>query len=157
MQDVSGGVMPRTTVDGRFLNSLTHGRARIDASAIALIVAHPDDESISCGGQLARMDGLWMVLVTDGAPRNLLDARACGFATATEYARARAAEFQAAMQLVHVQRIVRLEISDQEAARQTRERMLQELSQRPVLVIGTHFAGATAGRIIRDGCTYRLV
>ena len=26
----------------------------------------------------------------------------------------------------------------------------------PVLVIGTHFAGATAGRIVRDGDTYRL-
>lgn len=46
--------------------------------------------------------------------------------------------------------------SDQAAARATRERMLQELSQRPVLVIGTHFAGATAGRIVRDGDAYRL-
>src|SRR5205814_4152369 len=46
--------------------------------------------------------------------------------------------------------------SDQAAARHTRERMLQELSQRSVLVIGTHFAGATAGRIIRDGDAYRL-
>jgi DDE domain len=26
----------------------------------------------------------------------------------------------------------------------------------PVLVIGTHFAGATAGRVVRDGTTYRL-
>jgi glyoxylase-like metal-dependent hydrolase (beta-lactamase superfamily II) len=46
--------------------------------------------------------------------------------------------------------------SDQAAARLTRERMLEELSQRPVLVIGTHFAGVTAGRIVRDGDTYRL-
>ena len=35
--------------------------------------------------------------------------------------------------------------SDPEAARRTRERMLKELCERPVLVIGTHFAGATAG------------
>jgi hypothetical protein len=34
--------------------------------------------------------------------------------------------------------------------------MLAELAGRPVLVIGTHFAGATAGRIVRDGDTYRL-
>ena len=27
---------------------------------------------------------------------------------------------------------------------------------RPVLVIGTHFAAPTAGRIVRDGGTYRL-
>jgi glyoxylase-like metal-dependent hydrolase (beta-lactamase superfamily II) len=46
--------------------------------------------------------------------------------------------------------------SDPEMARQTRERMLQELSARPVLVIGTHFAGATAGHIVRDGDAYRL-
>jgi glyoxylase-like metal-dependent hydrolase (beta-lactamase superfamily II) len=46
--------------------------------------------------------------------------------------------------------------SDPDEARQTRERMLQELSERPVLVIGTHFAGATAGHIVRDGDAYRL-
>jgi glyoxylase-like metal-dependent hydrolase (beta-lactamase superfamily II) len=46
--------------------------------------------------------------------------------------------------------------SDPGAAQQTRERMLKELSERPVLVIGTHFAGATAGHIVRDGDAYRL-
>ena len=46
--------------------------------------------------------------------------------------------------------------SDPDAARRTRERMLQELCDRPVLVIGTHFAGATAGHIVRDGDAYRL-
>jgi len=46
--------------------------------------------------------------------------------------------------------------TDPAAAKATRERMLEELSARPVLVIGTHFAGATAGRIVRDGDAYRL-
>ena len=46
--------------------------------------------------------------------------------------------------------------TNQTQARQTRERMLKDLSERPVLVIGTHFAGATAGRIVRDGDAYRL-
>jgi glyoxylase-like metal-dependent hydrolase (beta-lactamase superfamily II) len=46
--------------------------------------------------------------------------------------------------------------SDPDQARETRERMLKELSERPVLVIGTHFAGATAGHIVRDGDAYRL-
>ena len=46
--------------------------------------------------------------------------------------------------------------SDPETSRQTRERMLADLSSRPVLVIGTHFAGATAGRIVKDGDTYRM-
>jgi len=46
--------------------------------------------------------------------------------------------------------------SDPDAARRTREHMLGDLADRPVLVIGTHFAGATAGHIVRDGATYRL-
>ena len=46
--------------------------------------------------------------------------------------------------------------SDPDEARETRERMLGELAGRPVLVIGTHFAGATAGHIVRDGDFYRL-
>jgi glyoxylase-like metal-dependent hydrolase (beta-lactamase superfamily II) len=46
--------------------------------------------------------------------------------------------------------------SDPDEARRTRERMLEGLAGRPVLVIGTHFAGATAGHIVRDGATYRL-
>jgi glyoxylase-like metal-dependent hydrolase (beta-lactamase superfamily II) len=46
--------------------------------------------------------------------------------------------------------------SDPAVAQSTRERMLADLSSRPVLVIGTHFAGATAGRIVRDGDVYRM-
>jgi glyoxylase-like metal-dependent hydrolase (beta-lactamase superfamily II) len=46
--------------------------------------------------------------------------------------------------------------SNPDEARRTRERMLGDLCDRPVLVIGTHFAGATAGRIVRDGDAYRL-
>src|SRR6202166_1654556 len=39
----------------------------------------------------------------------------------------------------------------------TRRIMFERLAGTPVLVVGTHFAGATAGRIVRDGETYRLV
>lgn len=53
--------------------------------------------------------------------------------------------------------------SDPDAARHTRQRMLEALCGRPVLVIGTHFAGATAGHIVREpapaeagGGAYRL-
>ncbi|MGH7092304.1 MAG: MBL fold metallo-hydrolase [Stellaceae bacterium] len=46
--------------------------------------------------------------------------------------------------------------SDPAMAHATRDRMLAELGSRPVLVIGTHFAGATAGRIVRDGDAYRM-
>jgi glyoxylase-like metal-dependent hydrolase (beta-lactamase superfamily II) len=46
--------------------------------------------------------------------------------------------------------------SDPAAAQATRERTLGRLAGTPTLVIGTHFAGATAGRIVRDGDTYRM-
>jgi glyoxylase-like metal-dependent hydrolase (beta-lactamase superfamily II) len=46
--------------------------------------------------------------------------------------------------------------SNPDEARRTRERMLGDLADRPVLIIGTHFAGVTAGHIVRDGATYRL-
>lgn len=45
---------------------------------------------------------------------------------------------------------------DPAAAEVTRRRMLEELAEKPILVIGTHFAGATAGRVRRDGKAYRL-
>ena len=45
---------------------------------------------------------------------------------------------------------------DAEAARATRRRMFEALAETPVLVIGTHFAGPTAGRLRRDGDAYRL-
>jgi glyoxylase-like metal-dependent hydrolase (beta-lactamase superfamily II) len=39
----------------------------------------------------------------------------------------------------------------------TRLAMFDRLAGAPVLVIGTHFAGATAGHIVRDGESFRLV
>ena len=46
--------------------------------------------------------------------------------------------------------------TDQEAALRTRQVFLTEYADRPVLCIGTHFAGVTAGRLVSDGDTYRL-
>jgi glyoxylase-like metal-dependent hydrolase (beta-lactamase superfamily II) len=45
---------------------------------------------------------------------------------------------------------------DQEQARVTRRAFLERYADGPVLVIGTHFATPTAGRIVRDGKAYRL-
>ncbi len=47
--------------------------------------------------------------------------------------------------------------SDPDAAPRTRQLMLTRLSDNPILVIGTHFAGRTAGHVVRDGDAYRLV
>ena len=45
---------------------------------------------------------------------------------------------------------------DQGLAAKTRAAFLARYADRPVLVIGTHFAAPTAGRIVRDGAAYRL-
>jgi glyoxylase-like metal-dependent hydrolase (beta-lactamase superfamily II) len=47
--------------------------------------------------------------------------------------------------------------TDPLAAAATRRAMFDALAGTPVLVIGTHFAGATAGRVVRDGDAFRLV
>lgn len=46
--------------------------------------------------------------------------------------------------------------TDQDRARTTRQDFLTRYADRPVLIIGTHFAGPTAGHIVVDGDTYRL-
>ncbi len=46
--------------------------------------------------------------------------------------------------------------SDPEASRTTRKTMMNDWADRPILVIGTHFAAPTAGRIRRDGVSYRF-
>ena len=46
--------------------------------------------------------------------------------------------------------------SDPEQGIRTRQEVFGRLAGTPVLVIGTHFAGATAGRIVRDGDSFRL-
>ena len=46
--------------------------------------------------------------------------------------------------------------SDSAAAAATRRAFLAAQVGRPVLVIGTHFAGPHAGRIVRDGASYRF-
>jgi len=46
---------------------------------------------------------------------------------------------------------------DRRRSTQTRREVFAELAGTPTLLIGTHFAGATAGRVVRDGDAYRLV
>jgi len=46
--------------------------------------------------------------------------------------------------------------SDKAAAIATRKRVLSEVADQPILVIGTHFAAPTAGRIRRDGAAFVL-
>ena len=45
---------------------------------------------------------------------------------------------------------------DDEQSRRTRRSFLERCADKPMLVIGTHFAAPTAGRIVRDGDTFRF-
>jgi glyoxylase-like metal-dependent hydrolase (beta-lactamase superfamily II) len=46
--------------------------------------------------------------------------------------------------------------SDRSQALETRRAFLARYADQPTLVIGTHFAGPSAGRLVRDGDAYRL-
>ncbi len=46
--------------------------------------------------------------------------------------------------------------ADQDAAATTRQAFIERYADRPVLIIGTHFAGPTAGHLRKDGDTWRL-
>jgi len=59
-------------------------------------------------------------------------------------------------QLAHPDWATRVDY-DQDASTRTRQRCFSALADDGSLVIGTHFASATAGRIVRDGAAYRLV
>jgi N-acetylglucosamine malate deacetylase 2 len=109
--------LEQRSASARLLEALPGG-APIDASGVALVVAHPDDETIAAGGQLPRLRGIAIVVVTDGAPRNMADARAHGFATREAYSAARRHELAAAMRLAGVapERLTGLGVADQEAA-----------------------------------------
>ena len=83
---------------------------------VAIVVAHPDDETIAAGGSLHLMPGLLLVHVTDGAPRRLDDAARHGFPTTDAYRAAREAELEAALSHAGVRpERARLGVADQDA------------------------------------------
>jgi N-acetylglucosamine malate deacetylase 2 len=107
------------TSAANFLEALRSGEARsLEASSVAVITAHPDDETIGIGAHLPRMTGVRVVHVTDGSPANLDDARMHGFTTQEAYAAARREELKVAMAVAGVQpgRVLGLGIADQEVS-----------------------------------------
>jgi N-acetylglucosamine malate deacetylase 2 len=99
-----------------FLQALVAPQDRpIVANGLAVVIAHPDDETIGAGALLMRTEGSQVVVATDGAPRSPEVAREHGFATVQDYAAARQREFQAAMAIAGVppERQIMLGFADQ--------------------------------------------
>jgi LmbE family N-acetylglucosaminyl deacetylase len=126
-----------------FLLALEDGQDWVPADRIAIVVAHPDDETIGTGGLLTRLSNPWILVVTDGAPRNLVDARAKGFESAEAHASARRVELRSALALagISTKRLRELGIPDQEAAFQLPElagRLREFFKTHRIQIVFTH-------------------
>ena len=83
-----------------------------------MVAAHPDDETIGAGAYLARLSQAVFIHVTDGAPRDMRDASAHGFASFERYAAARRQEFLAALDAGGITAVeaIALDYPDQQAS-----------------------------------------
>lgn len=110
---------PARSGGGLFLDALADPqRQAIDARHVLAVFAHPDDETISIGGQLSRLDGIRLICITDGAPDDMRDAHRNGFSRREDYAAARHEELVACLAVAGIpeQALQQWNIRDQRAA-----------------------------------------
>ncbi|MEO7971104.1 MAG: PIG-L family deacetylase [bacterium] len=84
----------------------------------SVIVAHPADEVVGAGCLISKLVEVTVLHVTDGAPRDMQDAKAAGFEARADYSRARREECLAALAIANVpeDHVVDLAIADQLAS-----------------------------------------
>src|SRR5690349_7470276 len=94
-----------------------HGLGDLSNQPALIVVAHPDDEALGAGALLTRLAEAGIVIVTDGAPRDGMAARAAGFGGNDAYRQARIAETAAALALIGRSEVpvARLGFPDQQA------------------------------------------
>lgn len=113
-----------------------------DGAGVAVVVAHPDDETIGFGASLAAMPGAALICTTDGAPCNGRDAAAHGLARA-EYGRLRRRERDRALTVAGVDpgRLRDIGVPDQTVAycmRDVAERLVEMFRELRVSAVVTH-------------------
>jgi N-acetylglucosamine malate deacetylase 2 len=109
----------------------------------AIVAAHPDDEVIGAGAQLHRFERIFIIHTTDGAPINMADASACGFASREGYSRARRTELACALERAGVpfDRTREIGLADQQASFHLAElagRLAEALDDCAAGVVFTH-------------------